>query len=171
MWDKLSEDEWEQPIDMEIFRRWRIPVGLVLFGLLFVVVGKVISVDLLAVLGAISALVGIVVGSRIAYVSSSERVPVPDPSLSTVPVSDAERRERFQNHLSAEVVRTRGRIESVLPYSAVVVTGRPVNHVLHLLASVFLCGLWIPVWFVIAARGGEKRWVLSVDPCANVKWS
>jgi ribosomal protein L37AE/L43A len=25
-----------------------------------------------------------------------------------------------------------------------------VNHVLHLLASVFLCGLWLPVWFLIA---------------------
>jgi hypothetical protein len=27
---------------------------------------------------------------------------------------------------------------------------RPVNHVLHLLISVFLCGLWLPVWACLA---------------------
>ena len=27
-----------------------------------------------------------------------------------------------------------------------------VNHVLHLLASVFLCGAWLPVWFLITLR-------------------
>lgn len=27
---------------------------------------------------------------------------------------------------------------------------KPVNHVVHLLASVFLCGLWLPIWIFIA---------------------
>ena len=31
------------------------------------------------------------------------------------------------------------------------------NHVLHLLLSVLTCGLWLPVWFVIAWRNGEAR--------------
>ena len=36
-----------------------------------------------------------------------------------------------------------------------------VNHVLHLLASVFLCGLWLPVWFYLAltrALAGGEPW-------------
>jgi ribosomal protein L37AE/L43A len=36
-----------------------------------------------------------------------------------------------------------------------------VNHVLHLLASVFLCGAWLPVWFLIALRhslGAGEVW-------------
>lgn len=30
-------------------------------------------------------------------------------------------------------------------------TRQGVNHVLHLLLSIFLCGLWFPVWLIIAA--------------------
>jgi hypothetical protein len=26
----------------------------------------------------------------------------------------------------------------------------PPNHVVHLLATIFLCGLWLPVWITIA---------------------
>ena len=40
--------------------------------------------------------------------------------------------------------------------------------VLHLLISIFLCGLWLPVWLVIGLSGGEKRTVISVDHCGNV---
>jgi hypothetical protein len=28
------------------------------------------------------------------------------------------------------------------------------NHVLHLLVTLFLCGLWLPVWALIAVFGG-----------------
>jgi hypothetical protein len=49
-----------------------------------------------------------------------------------------------------------------------VVQGKPVNHVLHLLVTVLLCGLWLPVWIVVALDGGEKRQVLSVDHCGNI---
>ena len=36
-----------------------------------------------------------------------------------------------------------------------------VNHILHLLASVFLCGLWLPIWFYLAltrALAGGEPW-------------
>lgn len=151
-------DEWLE----RWLERWGLPAGLGLLGLVLVVVGNIFSIDLLVLLGVIGVVVGVVLGYRTAY------PPVPPAPLSTVPVSDVERRARLENHLSTEIAQSRGRIESVTPYSAVVVTGRPVNHVLHLLASVFLCGMWIPIWILIAVGGGEKRWVLSVDPCGNV---
>ena len=54
--------------------------------------------------------------------------------------------------------------------TASIVTGQPVNHVAHLLASVFLCGLWIPVWAIIASTGGEKHATITVDPQGQVHW-
>lgn len=99
-------------------------------------------------------------------------MPSPNPTaasgLSTVPVSDEVRHQKLQHYLAQDVAYSRGRIESVTPYSAVVVYGQPVNHVPHLLASVFLCGLWLPVWLLIALSGGERRVAWVVGQCGNV---
>ena len=88
--------------------------------------------------------------------------------VSTTLVSDEVRRQNLQNSLSMEVATFRGRVESVTPYSAVVVTGQKVNHILHLLVSVLLCGFWLPIWLLVSLTGGEKRHVLAVDQCGNV---
>jgi hypothetical protein len=39
-----------------------------------------------------------------------------------------------------------------------------VQHILHLLISVFTCGLWIPVWIYLAVR--TDRTVTPADPAA-----
>ena len=39
--------------------------------------------------------------------------------------------------------------------------GHPVNHILHLLLSVFTLGLWLPVWLLVALVRGEKRKVIA----------
>lgn len=39
-----------------------------------------------------------------------------------------------------------GRVETRTADAAVVVTGKPVTHVLHLLLSLFLCTMWVPAW-------------------------
>jgi hypothetical protein len=51
---------------------------------------------------------------------------------------------------------------------AVVVMGKPVNHVLHLLLSLFCCGWWVPVWLFITALGGEKRTTITVESTGQV---
>ena len=89
-------------------------------------------------------------------------------SFSAEPQPDEVRQRQLQEYLSRYVAKTQGRIESLTDYSAVVVQGQKVNHVLHLLISVFLCGLWLPIWLVLAMTGGEKRTVLAVDQCGNV---
>jgi hypothetical protein len=38
--------------------------------------------------------------------------------------------------------------------SQVMVTREGVNHILHLLLTVFLCGLWLFVWIPLAIGGG-----------------
>jgi hypothetical protein len=37
------------------------------------------------------------------------------------------------------------------------VKGHRVNHILHLLLSVFTAGLWLPVWIGVTAFGGGRR--------------
>ena len=43
------------------------------------------------------------------------------------------------------------------------VSGRPVNHLLHLLLSFVTVGLWLFVWIALVLTGGENRELLLVD--------
>jgi hypothetical protein len=142
--------------------KYALPAGLGLLALLLLMIGGTTKTPALAVFGTVTAIGAFLALARIAQ-HSPPSVPV-----STVPVPDPVRRQQLQDYLSVELAQRLGRIESVTPYTAVVVYGKPVNHVLHLLATVFLCGLWLPVWILIAVSGGETRRVLSVDVCGNV---
>lgn len=62
-----------------------------------------------------------------------------------------------------------GRVETRTSTSAIVTTGKPVNHILHLLITVLLVGFWLPVWIIMAVNGGEKRTTVSVDENGNVQ--
>ena len=62
------------------------------------------------------------------------------------------------------------RIESQSDFQAVLVEGKPVNHVLHAILTIFTCLLWGIVWAIIAATGGEKRQMVVVDEFGNVLW-
>jgi hypothetical protein len=62
------------------------------------------------------------------------------------------------------------RIESQSEFQAVLVEGKPINHVLHAILTIFTCLLWGIVWAIIAATGGEKREMVVVDEFGNVVW-
>ncbi|MDO9556012.1 MAG: hypothetical protein Q7J82_00295, partial [Coriobacteriia bacterium] len=47
--------------------------------------------------------------------------------------------------------------------SAVLVFGRRVDHLTHFIIALFTCGIWVPVWIIIAVAGGERRVMVSVD--------
>src|SRR5215213_8655634 len=40
-------------------------------------------------------------------------------------------------------------------------TRQGTNHVIHLLVTLFLCGLWIPIWILIAIDAGNKPFFCS----------
>ena len=61
-----------------------------------------------------------------------------------------------------------GRLETRTATTAVVVAGKPINHILHLLLSVFACGAWVPVWLIMTVLGGEQRRILNVDQFGQV---
>ena len=77
-----------------------------------------------------------------------------------------QRKER-QANLVAGQVAAGGRVESQGDYQAIVVEGRRVNHVLHVILSFLTCGFWIIVWIVLGIAGGEKRKLVKVDEDGN----
>lgn len=45
----------------------------------------------------------------------------------------------------------------------------PFNHVLHLLVTVLLCGLWVPVWIIMALSHREYgNW--RCMECGGTDW-
>lgn len=66
-----------------------------------------------------------------------------------------------------EVVRG-ARVESQQDFQAVVVFGKQVNHVLHLILTLVTCLVWGLVWLALLLFGGEKRLMIVVDDYGNV---
>jgi len=54
----------------------------------------------------------------------------------------------------------------VTPQAAGVITVGGVNHVLHAIITLFMCGLWLPFWIILAAT--ETKRTLAVDVYGNV---
>jgi hypothetical protein len=62
------------------------------------------------------------------------------------------------------------RVESQTEAQAVLVEGRPVNHTVHAIVTIFTCLAWGIVWAVLAGTGGETRHQVIVDEFGNVHW-
>ncbi|MCO5970295.1 helix-hairpin-helix domain-containing protein [Actinoallomurus soli] len=56
------------------------------------------------------------------------------------------------------------RVQAQSDVQAVMASGGQVNHALHLVITLLLCGLWLPVWIILAITGTEKRLTITVDP-------
>jgi hypothetical protein len=88
--------------------------------------------------------------------------------INTTRRSSDERKAMLAQQLQGAVARGM-RIESQSDYQAVLVEGKPVNHVLHAIITIFSCGLWGIAWIVMAITGGEKREMIVVDEFGNVQ--
>ena len=82
-------------------------------------------------------------------------------------LSEQERSQILEQNLIAMTMR-QGHVETRTWTQAVVVFGKPVNHVLHLLLSVLCCCFWPAVWAGVTPLGGERRTTLAVDQYGNV---
>jgi hypothetical protein len=83
-------------------------------------------------------------------------------------MSGEARRARLARQVSSMVATQGARVESQSDFQAVLVTGQPVNHVLHFLIGVFTCGLWWIIWLILALTGGARRALIQVDEWGNV---
>jgi len=61
-----------------------------------------------------------------------------------------------------------GRVQSQSDTMAVIIYGKPVNHVLHFIIGLLTFALWWIVWIILAMTGGEKREMITVDEFGNV---
>ena len=95
--------------------------------------------------------------------------PLPEPIPPSGRKSLEERKELLARTIAHQVV-TGARVESQSDFQAVLVEGKPVNHVLHAILTIFTCLLWGIAWAIIAATGGEKRQMVVVDEFGNVLW-
>ena len=83
-------------------------------------------------------------------------------------LKSAEERKNLLAAALARMARAGWRIESLGEFQAVVVKGRRVNHILHLLIAIFTIGLWVLVWLVLAVSGGEQRYLVQVDALGEI---
>lgn len=63
------------------------------------------------------------------------------------------------------------RVEAMTPRSAVMATGSPCNHVAHLLVSIVTCGLWAPMWLLLAIVQRVARVTITVTEQGQVFYS
>jgi len=95
-----------------------------------------------------------------------DHAPISSRSASSVKTQD-ERQAILSAHVRMAVAHG-GRVQSQDGVSAVIVYGKPVNHVLHAILTIFLLGLWLLVWIPMAMTGGERRELLTVDKSGNI---
>lgn len=88
------------------------------------------------------------------------------PTGGTTKKSAEERKELLARQIQSAAA-TGARVETQSDFQAIVVRGKPVNHVLHGLITLFTIGIWAIGWLIIGLTGGEKREMLVVDDWGN----
>lgn len=83
------------------------------------------------------------------------------------PIPLEQRRAILGQAVSAAIARG-GVVQTQTDTTVALTFGRPVNHILHLLIALFTCGLWAIVWLILAATGGQKRQIITVDDWGNL---
>ena len=79
-----------------------------------------------------------------------------------------QRKEALSLRVSSMVSRDGMRVESQSDYQAVLVKGKRVNHILHLILTLITLGMWGFVWILLVIIGGERRSVVRVDEFGNI---
>lgn len=90
------------------------------------------------------------------------------PAVESQRVSFEQRRELLATEVSRQLGFGNRRLESYSDLSAVIVIGKPVNHLLHFLVMVMTVGIWGLVWLLLVLTGGERRELVRVDDSGRV---
>jgi hypothetical protein len=75
---------------------------------------------------------------------------------------DAQRIAILRNFVVGKVANG-CRVELQDDFSAVLVSGKRPNHILHLLLSIVTLGIWLIVWIIIAMTSKEHRDLYRID--------
>ena len=83
-------------------------------------------------------------------------------------LSPTMRKAQLDRRIEQVMAKGQRHIEWRSDYQVVIVRGKNVNHVLHLLVSVFTLGLWLPIWLLLALNGGQKRARMDIDDYGDI---
>lgn len=110
-------------------------------------------------------------GVRVAPpVSAGESVATNQPG-ETGPVPHEERLQRLARAVSSRTLEGWNVIDrnDREVYAVLSLPAKPVNHILHLLVTLFTCGFWVIVWAIIAGtHRREQRLRISIDDFGNL---
>lgn len=76
--------------------------------------------------------------------------------------TEAERRSALDARIARELA-SGAMLESQAGYNAVLIKGKKVNHILHLILSLITAGLWLIVWLVLVITNKRQRIVLFAN--------
>jgi len=82
-----------------------------------------------------------------------------------------ERNDRFARAVSTRTLQGWNIVDrnDVDLMAVLMLPGKPVNHVLHALITIFTCGLWAIVWIIMAMiQKREQRIRISIDSSGNL---
>jgi hypothetical protein len=79
-----------------------------------------------------------------------------------MPADDAYRRAHLLWAVQHVLTQSRGRVGMQGPYDAIV-EGAGMQHVLHIVLTVFTGGIWLLVWAITAARFRRAIYRITVD--------
>ncbi|MFD0021739.1 hypothetical protein [Streptomyces sp. NPDC058382] len=81
---------------------------------------------------------------------------------------DAMQRALILDWAVSQRIASGWRMESRSETQVVMVRGRPLNHVLHAVLTVFSCFLWGVVWLVLGVTNKVERIALTVDALGDI---
>jgi hypothetical protein len=103
------------------------------------------------------------------YAPSMQAAPGPNQYAARGSGMPPDQRRAMLAQQIASMVASRGaRVESQSDFQAVLATGQPVNHTLHAILFLLMCGIWLVPWLIISLTGGVKRYLVAVDEYGNV---
>jgi heat shock protein HtpX len=76
--------------------------------------------------------------------------------------TEAERHQLVVNFVEQALMRGEY-IESEGDYAFLLARGRPINHLMHLVMTLFSFGLWLPIWIPTAIFGRERWRLVEID--------
>ncbi len=77
-------------------------------------------------------------------------------------VTESERRSALDARVARELADG-ATLESQAGYNAVLIKGKKVNHILHLILSILTAGIWLIVWLLLVITNKRQRIVLFVN--------
>lgn len=76
--------------------------------------------------------------------------------------TESERRSALETRVVRELADG-ATLESQGGYNAVLIKGKQVNHILHLILSIITAGIWLIVWLLLVITNKRQRVVLFVN--------